>query len=97
MIVRIKKFMEKAKKEILKVILGIKNLKFLERFLKDLLTPAEFKEIIKRWQVVNRLFKKVSYRDITQELKAGRATVTRGSRVLLNKNSAFNKILEKKK
>lgn len=89
--------MEKDKKEILKVILGIKNIKFLEHFLKDLLTPTEFKEIIKRWRVVRELNNKVAQRKISQKLKVGRATITRGSRVLFNKNSTFNQLLIKKK
>jgi TrpR family trp operon transcriptional repressor len=68
----------------------------LEKFLRDLLTPVEFKEIIKRWQVVKELSKKMHQWEISQKLKVGRATITRGARVLYNKNSAFKKILEKK-
>jgi Trp operon repressor len=88
--------MEGDKKELLKIIIGIKKLKFLEKFLRDLLTPVEFKEIIKRWQVVKELSKKTHQWEISQKLKVGRATITRGARVLYNKNSAFKKILEKK-
>jgi len=88
--------MEKDKKELLKIIISIKKIKFLDNFLRDLLTPVEFKEIIKRWQVVKELSKNMLQREISQKLKVGRATITRGSRVLYNKNSSFNKLLEKK-
>lgn len=88
--------MEGNKKELLKIILKIKSLRFLEQFLKDLLTPKEFKEIVKRWQIIKQLAKKIPQREIGQKLKVGMATITRGSRVLYNKNSAFRKILEKK-
>jgi len=88
--------MEGDKKELLKIIISIKKLKFLEKFLRDLLTPSEFKEIVKRWQVVKELSKKTLQWEISQKLKVGRATITRGARVLYNKNSAFRKILEKK-
>lgn len=89
--------MERNKKELLKAILDIKNTNFLERFLKDLLTPTEFREIVKRWQVVKELSKKTPQRKISQKLKVGRATITRGSRVLISKNSALRKILNSKK
>lgn len=88
--------MEKDKKELLKVILKIKNLKFLEQFLRDILTPKEFKEIIKRWQIVMQLSRKLPQWQISKNLKVSRSKITRGSRVLYSKNSSFNKILGKK-
>lgn len=85
------------KKELLEIILKIKNSLFLERFLKDLLTPKELEEIIKRWQIVKQLSGKISQREISKNLKVSIATVTRGSRVLGNKKSAFYQILKNKK
>ena len=89
--------MEKERKELLDIILKIKKLNFLEQFLKDLLTPKEYKEIVKRWQIVKQLSDKVSQWQIGDNLKVSRSKITRGSRVLYSKNSAFNKILGKKK
>lgn len=89
--------MEKYKKELLKIIVSIKSTKFLEKFLRDILTPKEFREIVKRWQIVKLLFHKFSQRDIQKKLKVSISKISRGSRVLLNKNSAFNKLLKKTK
>lgn len=89
--------MEKYKKELLKIILKIKDLRFLDDFFRDLLTPKEYKEIIKRWQIVKQLFQKITQRQVGQNLKVSIAKISRGSRVLYNKNSAFRKILEKLK
>ncbi len=85
------------KKELLKIIIKIKSINFLDKFLKDLLTPKEYKEIIKRWQIVKQLFQKTTQRQISQNLKVSITKITRGARVLYNKNSAFRKILEKLK
>ncbi len=85
------------KKELLAVICSLKNPKLLDDFLVDLLTPKEMKEIIKRWQIVKQLHRGIPQRDISKNLKISIAKITRGSRVLLNKNSAFNKLLDKKK
>lgn len=87
----------KYKKELLGVLLKIKNAAFLEKFLEDLLTPHEFKEIVKRWQIVKQLAKGAPQRQVARKLGVGIATITRGSRVLQTKNSAFRQLLKKQK
>ncbi len=85
---------ERYKKELLGLLTGFKKPSQLEDFLVDLLTPAEWREIILRWQVVKQLHAGVHQRDIAKNLDISIAKITRGSRVLLNKNGGFNKILE---
>lgn len=68
-----------------------KNL--LKKFFIDLLTPAEQKAIPKRWQIVKRLHAGASQREVATEFKVSIATITRGSRTLLNKSGGFNKVL----
>lgn len=67
----------------------------LGEFLVDLLTPKEYWEITLRWQIVKQLHRGVPQRKIAEDLGVSIAKITRGSRVLLNQNGGFNKVLKK--
>lgn len=67
--------------------------KHLKDFLEDLLTPAERRELALRWQIVKLLHRKVPQWHIAQSLKVAVATVTRGSRTLLNAEGGFRRAL----
>lgn len=71
------------------------NRDLLKSFLKDLLTPKEYKDIGIRWQIVRRLVNKNKHRQIAQDLKIGIGTVTRGSRELNDKNGGFWQMVKK--
>ncbi len=84
------------KKEIIEIfskVSGDKNLMF--EFLRDILTPAEFEEVSLRWQIVKKLNKGETHREIAGDLGLGISTVTRGSRELRNKNGGFALVLKK--
>ena len=49
-------------------------------FLRGILTPSEFDEIVTRLQIVKLLKKGLPHQEIARRLKVGVATVTRGSR-----------------
>jgi TrpR family transcriptional regulator, trp operon repressor len=70
-----------------------KNHKKFHELLIDLLTPAEYKDLAVRWQIVKQLNKKISQRKISKSLGVSVATITRGSRELLNKKGGFNSAL----
>ncbi len=73
--------------------------KLFRDFLIDLLTPAEYKELALRWQIVKLLHRGISQRAIAQKLGVGIATVSRGSRELLDPKGGFNRafsLLDKK-
>lgn len=67
-----------------------KNRILMREFLYDILSPAEYKELAIRWQIIKMLKSDVPHRDIAQNLKVSVATVTRGSRELMNKKGGFN-------
>lgn len=69
--------------------------KLLKDFLKDILTPKEYKILMIRWQIVTQLAKGLSQRQIADNLRVSIATITRGSRELLDKKGGFNQVLEK--
>jgi len=70
-----------------------KNL--LKDFVKDLLTPSEYRDIGIRWQIIKRLVKNGKHREIASDLKIGIATVGRGSRELNDKSGGFWQMVKK--
>ena len=87
---------KKYKIELLNLIQKVSgDKKLLELFLEDLLTPQELKAFIMRWQLIKRLKNGQAQRSIAEELGVGVATVTRGARVLHNKNGGFSQVFKK--
>lgn len=68
--------------QLAKVILGYKSEKEIINFLEAILTPKELDEIPKRLQIIRMLKMGTPQREISQKLKVGIGTVTRGSREL---------------
>jgi TrpR family trp operon transcriptional repressor len=87
----------KYRKELINLLTYIKNSKLMDEFMEDLLTPAEFEEIVARWQIVKQLAKGVPQRKIAQKLGVSIAKITRGSRELRNKKGGFWQALKMKK
>ena len=90
---------EKYTKELISLLaeIGASDKKLLQEFLIDLLTPAEYKEIALRWQIVKLLHQGIAHRAIAKQLGVGIATVSRGSRELLDPKGGFNRVLTMKK
>ncbi len=84
------------KEEFLEVLaLAARDKRLLDAFLKDALTPAEYREIATRWQILKELWQGRGQREIMRDLKIGIATVTRGSRVLENDTGGATQLLNK--
>ena len=66
----------------------------LESFLVDILTPGEYDEIARRWQIVKQLNKNTPQRKIAKDLRVGIATITRGARELLDPEGGFTQALK---
>jgi len=60
----------------------IESKKDLEKFLQDILTPAEIETIYERLQIVKLLKQGLSQREVAEKLQTSTATVNRGARVL---------------
>lgn len=90
------KYMNNKEKNIIEVIIKIgNNPVLLDAFLTDLLTPVEYIEIKKRWEIIKMLNVGINQHEISKKLKVGIATVTRGSRELSDINGGFKKVLNK--
>lgn len=72
-----------------------KDKKLMREFLFDLLSPAEYRELAVRWQIVKMLEQKVPHREIAKKLKVSVATINRGSMELANKKGGFKAALGK--
>ena len=86
--------LDSYKKELVKVLAGIKDEATMNDFLADLLTGAEIEELPKRLQIIKQLSKGVSHREVAKNLGVGIATVTRGANELKNPKGGFRKIME---
>lgn len=90
------KKVEQFKKELVDILIKVAaDKKLFNEVLIDLFTPAEYRELATRLQIVKELKRGALQRDVVAKLHAGMATVTRGSRVLLNPQGGFNQILKK--
>lgn len=88
---------ENKEKNIIEIIIEIgKDPALLDAFLTDLLTPAEYTEIKKRWEIVKMLNSGVNQHQISKDLYVGIATVTRGSRALRDSKGGFKRALNQK-
>ncbi len=83
--------------DLIDIINSINNDKnLLNSFLTDLLTPAEYTEIKKRWEIVKMLNEGINQHQISKSLHVGIATVTRGSRAIKDSKGGFKKVLNQK-
>lgn len=69
----------------------------IEAFFKELLTESEIEILSKRWQILKFLVQGATQRDIAKELKVSLCKVTRGAKILKDKNSILANYLVKEK
>lgn len=82
-------------KEIAGILAANQNRRLIENFLKNLLTESELKNLASRWEIVKLLDRGVSQRKIAKDLHLSLCKITRGSKVLKEKNSAVKKLIHK--
>jgi len=66
----------------------------VEEVLNALLTPSEAHDLSARWELVKRLDRGETQRQIAKELHLSLCKITRGSRELKKPDSAFKKLLK---
>ena len=81
-------------KEISKILKNIVSSKEIQNFLLELLTESEVETISKRWRIVKMLLEDKTQRDIAKELNVSLCKVTRGAKILKNKNSVVKKYIQ---
>jgi TrpR family trp operon transcriptional repressor len=75
----------------------VKNRRDMERFLGEILTPAEQHDLALRWELMRRLNLGTPQRQIASDLKISLCKITRGAKVLKHSESISQKLLAEKK
>ncbi len=79
--------------DLLKAVLSLKKREDVELFFKDMFTPAEIEDISLRWKLLKDLHKGLTQRKIAEKYSISLCKITRGSKLLKNKDSQVLKIL----
>ena len=75
-------------------IAKLKDNKEICLFLQELLTESEIQVLSKRWRILNMLNSGTTQREIAKELNVSLCKVTRGAKILKDKNAVITKILK---
>jgi TrpR family trp operon transcriptional repressor len=80
--------------EISRALGSVQDPELIKDFLFCLLTPYEIEEVASRWALVKMMDRGASQRNIAAELGLSLCKITRGSRELKKKNSAFKRFID---
>ena len=80
--------------QIAAVLARIEDRKLIREFLICILTKYEIKEIAGRWELVKLLYDGMSQRRIAEQLGMSLCKITRGSKELKKRDSAFKTVLD---
>jgi TrpR family trp operon transcriptional repressor len=69
----------------------------MERFLGEILTPAELHDLALRWELMNKLSQGNSQRQIASELGISLCKITRGAKILKDVQSISRKFITERK
>lgn len=81
-------------KELCGLMMKSADEKFLYDFFVCLFTQPELKDIAKRWLLVKEIEKGTTQREIAKKFSMSLCKITRGSRELSKKESAFRRMLD---
>jgi len=81
--------------DLAKVFARIDTVRTMRKFFDEIFTEAERKDLALRWQLMKMLKKGVSQREIATRLGISLCKITRGAKILKDRNSVTNKIMHK--
>lgn len=84
-------------KKLMQVLADISNVNDMCMLLKELMTESEINDLVKRWQLMNELTAGKTQRAIASELGVSLCKITRGAKILKQKNSITKTIITKQK
>ena len=87
-------FDEKAFSDLVAHIAKESDKNVVARLFEEVLTPAERCDVALRWRLLQMLSEGVPHRQISRELGISPCKITRGSKVLKEKNSVCRKMFE---
>lgn len=80
-------------KELSEIMCKMNEEKELRQFLLEILTESELADLSKRWRIIKMLNSGYTQREIAKELNVSLCKVTRGAKILKNKNAIVKKYL----
>lgn len=89
------KWNNRKTKDLVEIILALKNKKEAKMFLRDLMTEREILEFGNRWKAAQMLFGQVSYQEIQKETGLSTRTIARISKWLNNGKGGYKLALNK--
>lgn len=85
--------MEANRKELVDILVSIDNVEDMTKFIEELLTPNERRDVILRWRLLKMINQHIPQRQIASDLGISLCKITRGSKILKDKDSACYKFL----
>ena len=82
-------------KALCKAVLSLKNEAECKKFLRDLLTEAEIKELTNRWKAARMLNNKIDYKTIERETKMSSTTIARINKWLKDGMGGYRLVLKR--
>lgn len=83
--------------EFFKVLSSISDEETMAKFLREMLTEKEFRDLSLRWRLLKLIEQKMPQREIASKLGISLCKITRGSRLLKDSESVTFKILKNNK
>jgi len=80
-------------KQICRFLAVTDNPETINRFLNEIFTPAEIRDLDSRWEIIKRLKRGDTQRSIAKELHLGLCKITRGAKELKKSNSIIKKVI----
>ncbi len=80
--------------ELEKVFAGITDYDEMKAFFEEIFTPKELRDLALRWQLLKELHKGKTQRDIASRYRISLCKITRGSKVLKQRNSSIRRVLD---
>jgi TrpR family transcriptional regulator, trp operon repressor len=80
-------------RELASILARVDDERLVEDFLVSILTPREVAEVARRWELVKLLDGGMSQRAVSRRLGMSLCKITRGSRELQKRNSAFRRVI----
>ncbi len=87
----------KKTRDLLAVVLSLKNKDEAKRFLRDLLTESEIKEFANRWLATRMLNEEISYTNIQEKTGLSTTTIARISKWLQKGKGGYRLVLNRMK
>ena len=85
----------KARQELAKIFCEIDDPREMEQLFQELFTPKEREDLFLRWELLKDLYHGKTHRAIAADHGISLCKITRGSKILKEKSSISNKILNK--